>query len=373
VVHADRGRIVVDLTVLPMQEEPLRGLLLVAFQDADAGPKPAAGSKAAQRRLPVTLGRELARTKEQLHAVVCEMEASHARIEATNEELQSANEELQSANEELTTSKEELQSLNEELMTLNAELEATNTALTTANDDLRNLLNSTKIPTLFLDNALRLKRFTSEATRVANVIAGDVGRAITDITLKVNYQGLARDVEEVLTTLVFKEVQLDGADQTSYTMRIHPYRTMTNMIDGVVITFSEVTALRRAEQALAANAQRRAIARLLDRWSGLVCVRDLALGEDIYLNERAAALLRSEPAGACFQSLYHPDDAAGSPEWRARLQHLRDTEVAVRPIRLRTADGTYGHFLARESVLARSVAGAPTRMLAVIEPSAAPT
>jgi len=356
-VRGERGTSHVDLAVVPMTEPPsLRGLLLVIFEEIAPVPRAKGRTGAAG------LERELARTKTHLQAVVREIESSQAQVDATTEELQSANEELQSTNEELTTSKEELQSLNEELLTLNAELVSKNDDLATANDDLRNLLNSTKIPTLFLDNALRVKRFTSDATRVANLIAGDVGRLITDITLKVDYQDLARDVEQVLETLIFKEVQVACPDGTSFTMRIHPYRTMDNVIDGVVITFSDVTALQRAEEALADAAHDIVIARLLDRWPGVVYVRDLVLGHDVYLNQRAREWLR----GAAFETIVHPDDVA-NPAWSERLRALPDGEVLTRRIRLRAADGTYATLRDRESVLARANNGAPTRVLAVIE------
>jgi len=371
-IRGDRGRTMIDLSVVPMEEpESLRGLLLVVFDEVA---KPAKRGKAgktgkvAGRKLPAALGRELARTKEHLQSVVREMEASQAQVEATSEEMQSANEELQSTNEELTTSKEELQSLNEELMTLNAELEAKNDELMTANDDLRNLLNATKVPTLFLDNKLRIKRFTSEATRVANLIAGDVGRAITDITLKVDYEGLAGDVAEVLDSLVFKEVQVNGLDGASYTMRIHPYRTMNNVIDGVVISFSDVTALRRAEAALAARSHDTVIARLLDRWPGLVYVRDLVLGRDIYLNDRARARLAAAAPGARLESLIDAGDATERAAWQDRVLRLRDDEVLTRAVQLRAIDGGYDRCQSRESVLARAPSGAPTRVLAVLEP-----
>jgi two-component system CheB/CheR fusion protein len=374
-VDGDRGRHLIDLTVLPMDEPAsLRGLLLVVFEDA--APEPGAkrepgkakGRSKAGRPGATAVERELTRTKAHLQLVVREMEASQAQVEATNEELQSANEELQSTNEEVTTSKEELQSLNEELLTLNAELEAKNDELATVNDDLRNILNSTKIPTLFLDNALRVKRYTGDASRIANLIPGDVGRAITDITLKLAYADLARDVGQVLDTLVFQEVQVDSHEGATYTMRIHPYRTTSNVIDGVVITFSDVTALRRAEEALAARAQDTVIAGLLDRWPGMVYVHDLALGRDVYLNQRARDRLRAAAAGdARFETLLHPDDNGADAPWQARLGALHAGEVITRRVRLRGPGGAYETFRDRESVLARSAAGVPTRVLAVIE------
>ncbi len=372
-VRGDRARHQIDLTVVPMTEPvALRGMLLVVFDECPPAPKPKPGARG-KKSGPAVVERELARTKAHLQSVIREMEASQGQIDATGEELQSSNEELQSTNEELTTSKEELQSLNEELMTLNAELVSKNEALATANDDLRNLLNSTKIPTLFLDNALRLKRFTSEATRIANLIAGDVGRPITDVTLKIDYRGLARDVETVLETLVWKEVQVTGIDGASYMMRIHPYRTIDNVIDGVVIAFSDVTALRRAEEALAGRVHDGVIARLLDRWPGMVYVRDLALARDVYLNERARDRMRAaDGTDASFESLLHPDDVAGPRDWRQRLAALRDGEVIARTVRLRGLDGSYASFRDRESVLARSAAGVPTRLLAVIEDELVP-
>ncbi len=292
-------------------------------------PAARAGPGAHDPKAPAAIERELARTKAHLQMVVREMEASQAQVEATNDQLQSANEELQSTNEEVTTSKEELQSLNEELLTVNSELEAANHELATANDDLRNLLNSTKIPTLFLDGALRIKRFTNEATRIANLLPNDVGRALTDITLKVAYDALVADVREVLDTLVFKEVQVVGADGARYMIRIHPYRTMANVIDGVVITFSDVTALRRAEEALAARTHDDVVARLLDRWPGMVYVRDLELAADVYLNDRARAWLRAatDDGPAAFESLLHPEDRGRAAR---ALAALPDGEVLAR-------------------------------------------
>ncbi|MCE9579568.1 MAG: PAS domain-containing protein, partial [Deltaproteobacteria bacterium] len=368
VIDGDRGHVTIDLAVVPLDEPvSLRGLLLVVFDEVPAA-RGAPRAKAT-RKAPAAIERELARTKAHLQMVVREMEASQAQVEATNDQLQSANEELQSTNEEVTTSKEELQSLNEELLTVNSELEAANHELATANDDLRNLLNSTKIPTLFLDGGLRIKRFTNEASRIANLLPSDVGRVLTDITLKVDYRALVADVREVLDTLVFKEVQAVGADGARYMIRIHPYRTMNNVIDGVVITFSDVTALRRAEDALAARAHDDVIARLLDRWPGMVSVRDLALERDVYLNDRARAWLRAASGETAvlppFESLLHADDRGNG--WRERLAALGDGEVIARRIHVRGPDGAYHGFRDRESVLARSAAGAPTRVLAVIE------
>jgi len=368
-VRGDRARYLVDLTVVPLDTPVvLHGLLLVVFDEPPPGKLAGKAARRGRASGAASAERELVRVKQHLHTVAREMEASQAQVEAANEALQCANEELQSTNEEVTTSKEELQAMNEELLTLNAELEAKNAELGTANDDLRNLLNSTKIPTLFLDGALRLKRFTSEATRIANVQPGDVGRPITDLTLKIDYHDLARDVAEVLETLVVKEVAVARVDSASYTMRIHPYRTTQNALDGVVVTFFDTTELRRAEAVIAARAQDSVVAGLLDRWPGLVCVRDLVTARDVYLNDLARERLRTAGAAhARFESLLHPDDAAQSVQWEDRLARLPDGEVLTRQIRLRGHGGDYERFRDRESVLARAPTGAPLRVLAIIE------
>jgi len=178
------------------------------------------------------------------------MQTSQEELKSANEELQSANEELQSTNEELTTSKEELQSLNEELQTVNAELQAKVDEVSRANNDMKNLLNSTDIATLFLDDTLRVRRFTTQAAKLIRLIPGDVGRPITDIASDLLYPELAEDVAEVLRTLVFVEKSVTCRDQRWFTVRIMPYRTLENRIDGVVVTLVDITAAKAQEAEL---------------------------------------------------------------------------------------------------------------------------
>ncbi len=173
------------------------------------------------------------------------METSQEELKSANEELQSTNEEMQSTNEEMVTSKEELQSLNEELTTLNYELQSKNEELSEINNDMKNLLDSTQVPTLFLDNNLKIKRFTPYATKIISLIQSDIGRPITDIVTNLQYDGLARDANEVLKSLVFKEIQVQTKGGSWYLMRIVPYRTTDNIIDGVVVTFSDITDFKR--------------------------------------------------------------------------------------------------------------------------------
>jgi two-component system CheB/CheR fusion protein len=171
-------------------------------------------------------------------------------LKSANEELQSTNEELQSTNEELTTSKEEMQSMNEELQTLNHELQAKVEDLSLANDDMRNLLESTDIATLFLDAELKVRRFTAQTTRIIKLIPGDIDRPITDLASDLVYPELAADARAVLQTLVFKETQVTTTDGRWFLMRIMPYRRMDNRIDGVVITFVDITAAKLLEATL---------------------------------------------------------------------------------------------------------------------------
>ena len=240
----------VDVTVQALGEPAeLRGMLLVVFNDM-ASPPSKRGKTA---KAPVAnadlmqLEQEAQQLREALQATHEEMQTSQEELKSANEELQSTNEELQSTNEELTTSKEEMQSLNEELQTVNAELQSKVDDLSRANNDMKNLLNSTDIATLFLDDDLRVRRFTIEASKLIKLIPGDVGRPITDIASDLLYPTLAADVADVLRTLIFVEKPLATQDGRWFTVRVMPYRTLDNRIDGVVLTFINITAAKMLE------------------------------------------------------------------------------------------------------------------------------
>lgn len=195
---------------------------------------------------------ELIATRERLQTTIEELETSNEEMKSSNEEFQSVNEELQSANEELETSKEELQSVNEELETVNAELTSKIESLDRAISDRKNLLESTQIATLFLDSKLRVRAFTPAITEIFHLIDSDTGRPITDIVSRLAYESLPRDVSRVLRTLTRLEQEValsDGA--ASYIMRILPYRTVEDVISGVVITFIDITERKRNEESLA--------------------------------------------------------------------------------------------------------------------------
>ena len=241
----------VDVSVQQLDEPgPLQGLLMVVFTDV-VTPAPALTSRAPARsaRLAET-EQELQRVRAEARATHEEMQTSQEEMRSSNEELQSTNEELQSTNEELTTSKEEMQSLNEELQTVNAELQAKVDELSRASNDMKNLLDSTDIATLFLDRHLNVRRYTQQATKIIKLIPSDVGRPITDLVSNLEDPALADDVREVLRTLNSTEKPVSAPDGRWYSVRIMPYRTIDDRIDGVVITFADITAAKTLEAKL---------------------------------------------------------------------------------------------------------------------------
>jgi two-component system CheB/CheR fusion protein len=256
-VGINGGTQIVDVTAEPLTEpDALRGMMLFVFADVAATLETKAAGKArggvhGARLKAVT--QELQATQEELQSTRDEMQISQEELRSSNEELQSTNEELQSTNEELTTSKEEMQSINEELQTVNHELQAKLDELSRANNDMKNLLNSTDIATLFLDDSLNVRRFTAPTTAIIKLIAGDVGRPITDLVTDLDYAELTTDAEEVLRTLVPKERPVSTRDDRWFTVRIMPYRTMDNRIDGLVITFIDITVSKRLERDLRAT------------------------------------------------------------------------------------------------------------------------
>ena len=178
------------------------------------------------------------------------MQTSQEELKSANEEMQSTNEEMQSTNEELTTSKEEMQSLNEELQTVNAELQGRLDELSLANNDMKNQLNSTELAMLFLDKDLRVRRFTTQATRIIKLIPGDEGRPITDLASELLYHELSDDIREVLRKLGSVEKPVGTLNGSWFCVRIMPYRTLDDRIDGVVITFWDITVSKTLEAKL---------------------------------------------------------------------------------------------------------------------------
>jgi chemotaxis methyl-accepting protein methylase len=254
-VGTDGGTQTVDITVQAIEEpEALRGMVMIVFTDVGTPlEKKASGrskSAASGDTREHELEQELQQFREELQTTREEMQSSQEELKSTNEELQSTNEELQSTNEELTTSREEMQSLNEELQTVNAEQQSKMDELSRVNNDMRNLLNSTEIVTVFLDDELHVRRFTTGANKIFKLIPGDVGRPLSDIASDLLYPEMTEEAWEVLRTLVFSEQQITTVDGRWFSVRIMPYRTMEDVIDGVVITFANITAAKALEAEL---------------------------------------------------------------------------------------------------------------------------
>ncbi|QDU26368.1 Chemotaxis protein methyltransferase [Anatilimnocola aggregata] len=257
-VNCNGSHISVNLTIQPFVEPAnLLGTYLLIFEEQAPTPEQnqARKKKATTKRSTASateLEDRLRATQELLQATMEEKEANQEELRSLNEELQSNNEELQSTNEELTTSKEELQSLNEEMQSVNAELRDKLDEQSQTNNDMANLLNGIEIATIFLDSHLCVKRFTPKATRIVNFIAGDLGRPLHDLVTKLKYNRLVEDARQVLETLIPQEAQLQDLDGHWYQIRVLPYRTTDNKIDGVVCTFTEITTLKQAEAELQA-------------------------------------------------------------------------------------------------------------------------
>ncbi len=255
-------RIPVRLIAEPIHEQDEQrddrgsNLFVLIFKELAPAVKPgepptaAEGKRAARgdvRRVQ-ELDLELATTRDQLHTAIDELETANEEMKSANEEYQSVNEELQSSNEELETSKEEMQSINEELQTVNVELNSKNEALGRLNSDLQNLLERTQIATLFLDSSLHVSGFTPAISDLFHLREGDHGRPITEITARIPYAQLKADVKQVLRTLAMVERVLPGGvDGAVYLLRMRPYRTTDNVIDGVVLTFIDITERQQLE------------------------------------------------------------------------------------------------------------------------------
>ena len=249
-VEAEPGSPLVDISVRALADPPLlAGMAMVVFRDvgpAEPARRRRRSAGSAHRELEV----ELQRTRDEAQALREEMRASQEELQAANEELQSTNEELQSTNEELTSSKEEMQSMNEELQAVNVELQSKIADLELAQSDMRNLLNSTDIATLFLDRDLNVRRFTERARKIISLRDSDVGRPLSDLTTHLDYPELQSDVRDMLRTLLVSEKQIRGGEGQWFSVRVMPYRTHDDVIDGAVITFVDITAAKELEARL---------------------------------------------------------------------------------------------------------------------------
>jgi two-component system CheB/CheR fusion protein len=255
IVGTTGGNKSVDVTVQCIENPAsIRGMVMVVFTDVPAmveqdvvNKKTGKGrSTGRQKELEV----QLQRSNEDRQGIQEEMQTSQEELKSTNEELQSTNEELQSTNEELTTSKEEMQSLNEELQTVNIELQSKVSDFVQANNDMKNLLNSTEIATLFLDKELNIRRFTDKVINIFKLRSTDIGRPFTDLVTDLRYPEIDDHARQVLKTLISIETEIITNDQRWFSVRIMPYRTLDDRIDGLVITFFDITAAKKLEMDL---------------------------------------------------------------------------------------------------------------------------
>jgi PAS domain-containing protein len=251
-IHSDSGERYTNISIEKLAESnPLQGMVMIVFNEIppppDAKPSGKARKTSPGSRRATEGERELQQARAELQNIREKMQTSQEELRSTNEELQSTNEEMQSTNEELTTSKEEMQSLNEEMQTVNTELQGKVEDLSRSNNDMKNLLNCTDVATLFLDNNLQVRRFTTQATKIINLIPGDIGRPITDLSSDLIYPELPDDAREVLRRLGFSEKPISASDGRWFTVRIMPYRTLDDRIDGVVITFWDISVAKALE------------------------------------------------------------------------------------------------------------------------------
>jgi two-component system, chemotaxis family, CheB/CheR fusion protein len=340
--NADGAPVTVNLTVQRLEKpESMKDLVLVVFSSVDisqaseASGQSAAGEKQMGRLAALEL--ELRHARDEILTI-------HEELQSSQEELKSANEELQSTNEELTTSKEEMQSLNEELQTVNHKLQSKVNELSQTNNDMKNLLNSTDIATLFLDESLNIRRFTTRTATIIKLIASDVGRPVTDIVTDLVYPSLAEDAREVLRTLAFSERQVSATDSRWFNVRIMPYRTQENRIDGLVITFSDASIAKRLELSLI-QSERRFVSSIES--VGMIAAtidRDLRC---TWICDPRHLLLQVSVKGA------HADEHALAPfahELKGMMHSVIETGSASRQeLKVRCSDGSLHPYVARIS------------------------
>ncbi len=353
----------VGLSVRPLPDrDGGQGLLLVSFQDRPVAAKPghrrvgAAGSADAGHI--AELQRDLAFTRESLQATIEEQQASNEELKSANEELQSTNEELQSTNEELETSKEELQSVNEELITVNAELQAKIEQLGGMQNDMKNLLDNINVGTVFLDQNLVIRRFTREATKAYRLIATDLGRPLADIKSNLEDDDLTGAAKTVLDSLVPWEREVRSAGGGCYLARIQPYRTLDNIIGGVVLTFADIS--QRIEAEAAQRKARKLAESIVDTVREPLVVLDAAMNV-VSASRSFYRRFQAVPADTVGRSLYD----LGNHQWD--IPALRELLETVLP-----RDQTFEDFAVEIEVFAVGRCRMLLNARRVVDPGEAP-
>ena len=323
-VQRGDSQILVEITVRYFGEDSQESaLMLVLFDEVceKPGDPQIKGVDQAQQQVIGQLETEIRQLKEDLQQTIEQTETSTEELKASNEELQAINEELHSALEELETSKEELQSINEELTTVNFELKIKVDETSKINNDLQNFIASTDIATIFIDRGMRIKRYTPQSAQLFNLIDSDISRSLLDITHKLDYSALANDVVEVFNTLNKVERQVSSSDSKNYLARIRPYRTIDDRIEGAVLTFVDVTALRQAEENLRAGEERLRIAAETTKDYAILTIDE----EGIITTwnhgaERIFGYSEKEAVGQLFAIIFTSEDrAAGAADEELRI------------------------------------------------------
>jgi two-component system CheB/CheR fusion protein len=307
--------------------------LLIVFTDDPIDAENVSHNVVAQseNQMLSNLDRELQRTKLQLQDVIEQAETSSEELKASNEEMQAINEELRSASEELETSKEELQSINEELLTVNHELKIKVEETDQINDYLSNLITSTDIATVFVDRALRIKWFTPRATEIFSMLAVDTGRPLMDITHRLLYEGMIKDALTVFETLTVIEREIASSDDRWYIARLLPYRSNTDQIDGIVLTFIDITKRREAEEELRLGEERMRLVTESTHDYAIIVLNDEGNITDWNRGaENTFGYSKAEAEGRHFRFIFTPEDQEnGAPENEmdtARRQGRSDDE-----------------------------------------------
>ena len=327
----------VNLTVRPVEADPEhpqeQPLYLVILEEAppemgaSVHPGEAAGLSGAEVDARIAeLKKELQIKEDYLQSTNEELETSNEELKSSNEEMQSMNEELQSTNEELETSKEELQSVNEELATVNSELQTKVADLSRANNDMNNLLAGTGVGTIFVDCRQHIQRFTPTITHVINLIVSDVGRPVGHVVSNLlGYDRLVEDVQSVLDTLIPKEVEVQAKSGAWFLLGIRPYRTLENVIEGAVITFVDITALKKAQKLARDTEALRRLAVVVRDSNDAITVQDLE-GRILAWNPCAEKLYGWSEAEALKRNIRDMLPEAQRAGVRERLQSLARNE-----------------------------------------------
>jgi two-component system, chemotaxis family, CheB/CheR fusion protein len=338
-VKTNGGTETIDLDVRYLSKPAIfEGLVMVVFKPVPTPKDEKSGGKKSRETERLTkhvsdLEYELKSTREHLQTTIEELETSNEELKSANEELQSSNEELQSTNEELETSREELQSMNEELVTVNSELQDKIEELSHANNDMKNLLASTRIATIFLDNSLKIKGFTPAISEIANLIQTDVGRPLSDISLKIDYPGMVADATKVIKSLIAEEKTVRHEGGGWYLAKMLPYRTTENIIEGAILTFIDTTAQHETRDELLA-------ARVFENVAQNVREPILLLGEDRkveFANRAFYSVFRVSPSETLNREIY----SLGNGQWN--MPELKRLLEEMLPKKKRLSDYRMEH------------------------------